>query len=69
MYVVVCTVADHGVTVPDSQKLSNIYGIRTKLGKFGECMHKLGYFVILHTNIISGIALHFLRNIKYHQEV
>ena len=32
-------------------------------------MHKLGYFVILQTSIIFGIDLHFLRNIKYHQEV
>ena len=32
-------------------------------------MHKLGYFVVLQTNTIFGIALHFLRNIKYHQEI
>ena len=32
-------------------------------------MHRLGYFVILQTNIILGIALHFERNIRYHQEV
>ena len=32
-------------------------------------MHKLGYFVVLQTNTIFGIALHFLRNIKYHREI
>ena len=32
-------------------------------------MHKLGFFIILQTSIIFGIDLHFLRNIKYHQEV
>ena len=32
-------------------------------------MHKLGYFVVLQTKTIFGIALHFLRNIKYHQEI
>ena len=32
-------------------------------------MHKLGNLVTLQTNLIVGIALHFQRNIKYHQEV
>ena len=32
-------------------------------------MHKLSYFVVLRTNTIFRIAPHFLRNIKYHQEI
>ena len=31
-------------------------------------MPKVGYFVILQTNKIFGIALHFSKNIKYYQE-
>ena len=38
------------------------------LSKRIHSMNKLGYFIVLQTNTIFGIALHFLKK-KYHQEI